>query len=181
MLGREGRAVRREDLKWSLSGRVLGTGAAMAVLAAVPPARLGVLFGGLVLAAVGLSASGLHPPTTPRTLLGAGLLSGFMGTTVSIGGPPIALLYQGESGPRVRATLSAFFLVGTVLSLAGLHVVGRFGPTELWLGLWLLPGIVLGFLCSRRLTAWVDRGPLRVIILGVSAAAGLAVVIRTLW
>jgi hypothetical protein len=39
----------------------------------------------------------------------------------------------------------------------------------------------LGFLGSRRITAWVDRGPLRRIILGVSAMAGLAVVVKAVW
>ena len=33
----------------------------------------------------------------------AGLLSGFMGTITSVGGPPMAMVYQNMPGPKVRA------------------------------------------------------------------------------
>lgn len=181
MLGREHHALRREDLKWSLGGRFAGTVAALAVLVVMPADRLGLLFGGLVLGAVALSASGLHPAATPVTLVGAGTLSGFMATVASIGGPPIAMVYQRESGPSIRATLSAFFLFGTVLSLSGLHLVGRFGWQEVRLGLLMLPGLALGFLLSRRTAGLFDRGLIRPAILVVSAIAGAAVVVKTLW
>ena len=62
--------------------------------------------------------------------MGAGALSGFMGTIVSIGGPPIALLYQNESGPSLRGTLSAFFVVGVALAIIGLCAVRTFRRTE---------------------------------------------------
>jgi uncharacterized membrane protein YfcA len=159
----------------------VGTLAAMGVLLAVTGEGMGLLFGGLVLAAVGLSASGLHPATTPRTLVAAGTLSGFMATVASIGGPPIALLYQRETGPSIRATLSAFFLVGTVLSLGGLHLIGRFGSHELVLGMLMLPGMVIGFAASRWTTHVFDRGLIRPAILTVSGIAGLAVVAKALW
>lgn len=181
MLRRERDALRRDDLKWSLGGRVFGTLAAMAVLVAVPAERLGVLFGVLVLGAVALSASGLHPATGPRTLVSAGLLSGFMATVASIGGPPMALLYQRESGASIRSTLSAYFLVGTVISLGGLYLVDRFGWLELRLGLLMLPGTWLGFAVSRWTTGLFDRGLIRPAILVVSAIAGAAVAVKTLW
>lgn len=138
MLMRERQGIQRADLGWSLGGRVAGTGMAMAVLVLVPAEQMTLIFGLLILLATGLTASGYHVRATPGTLTGAGLLSGFMATTVSIGGPPMALLYSRSAGPNLRATLSAFFVVGTVLSLIGLHFVGRFGFPELLLGLALL-------------------------------------------
>lgn len=177
---RERRGVRVADLKWALSGRVLGIAMAATALLVVPAPRLAILFGTLVLVAVGLSATGLHVPIRPGTLFSAGILSGFMGTTVSIGGPPMALLYQRQSGPQVRGTLSAYFVIGVSLSLIGLHLVGRFGMDEFLLALALLPGIGLGFLLSRHTAAALDVGSLRRPILIVSAVSAMIVLVRAL-
>jgi uncharacterized membrane protein YfcA len=92
----------------------------------------------------------------------------------------MALLYQREGGPSLRATLSAFFVVGTVLSLAGLHLVGRFGWHELLLGFGLFPGIAIGFVISIRVTRRVDGGALRPVILAVCAITGAVVLVEAI-
>lgn len=177
---RERHGVRMNDLKWSLSGRVAGIGAALWVLATVPPEHLTMLMGGLILVAVALAASGLHVAPAPTSLLGAGALSGFMSTTVSSGGPAIALLYQKETGGRVRGTLSAFFMAGTAMSLAGLYFIHRFGVRELVLTGALLPGTAVGYLLSRRIASALDRGYMRAAVLVLSAVAGAIVVVKDL-
>jgi len=168
------------DLAWALSGRSVGIAAAALLLATVSPRAMALWSGGLVLFAVGLSASGLHVQPAPRSLLAAGTLSGVLGTAVSIGGPPIALLYQRETGPRLRGTLAAFFLIGVAMSLVGLRAAGRFGLTELRLAGFLLPGVLVGFLVSRRLGHLLDRGFTRPAILVVSALSSLLVIGRAL-
>jgi len=177
---RERRGVRVDDLKWSLGGRVLGIVAALWVLATVPPEHLTVLMGALILVAVALSASGLHIAPAPTALVGAGALSGFMSTTVSSGGPAIALLYQKESGGRVRGTLSAFFTIGTAMSIAGLYLIHRFGAPELILTGALLPGTTAGYFLSRRIASALDRGYMRAAVLVLSAVAGAIVVVKDL-
>lgn len=178
---REWHGIRFGDLRWALGGRVLGVIVAVLALVLVPEERIAIAFGVLVLLAVGLSISGLHVRPTAKTLVGAGTLSGFMGTTVSIGGPPMALLYQHAPGTHLRGTLSAYFLVGVALSLTGLHVAGRFAMTELRLGLMLLPGILLGFGASRWTAGLLDRGYTRTGVLAVSAAAAVVVILKQLW
>jgi uncharacterized membrane protein YfcA len=177
---REWHAVQLADIKWALGGRLVGVGAAVSVLAIIPADGLSLLFGALVLVAVGVSVSGVRLRVSPRTLLGAGTLSGFMGTAVSIGGPPIALLYQHESGPRIRGTLSAYFVLGVSMSLIGLHFVGLFGLTEFMLALQLLPGVLVGFILSRRVAGVLDRGRTRTAVLVVSAVSGAGVLLRQL-
>jgi len=109
---RERHAIITNDLKWSLGGRVLGTLPALAVLTVVPADRLGLAFGALVLLGVGLTASGWHLPPSPRVLLGAGALSGFMATTVAIGGPPMERMVvaiwidAGVTASQAASTLS---------------------------------------------------------------------------
>jgi len=168
------------DLIWALSGRSVGIAAAALLLATVSPRAMALWSGGLVLFAVGLSASGLHVQPAPRSLLAAGTLSGVLGTAVSIGGPPIALLYQRETGSRLRGTLAAFFLIGVAMSLVGLRAAGRFGLTELRMAGYLLPGVLVGFLVSRRVGHLLDRGFTRPAILVVSALSSVLVIVRAL-
>ncbi len=175
---RERRAIDLPVLTWAVLGRLLGVTGAAVALTLLSDRTLGITFGVLVLAAVAMSASGLHIRVSPTSLLGAGTLSGFMATTASIGGPPIALLLQRESGPRIRGTLSAFFLIGVAMSLVGLAIVGRFGIGEVLLAVTLVPGILLGFLFSRHVARTLDRGYIRASVLMISAAAGLVVLLR---
>lgn len=177
---RERRAVAWRELGFALSGRVPGVIAALAFLTLMPASALGPVFGILVLVAVGLSVSGWQLRPAPRTLVGAGALSGFMGTSVSIGGPPMALLYQHETGPRVRATLSAFFTFGVAISLVGLTAIGRFGLGELARVGALLPGTAVGFLLSGRLHGLLDRGYLRTAILVLAAVMGFIAIARSI-
>jgi uncharacterized membrane protein YfcA len=174
---RERHAAEYGELKWSLSGRVLGIGAAMFALSVVPTDRVAVLSGSLILTAVGLSASGLHFAIAPGSLFGAGALSGLIGTAVSAGGPPMALLYQRESGARIRSSLSAYFFFGVVMSIVGLAIIGRFSWEEVVLAFSLLPGALLGFLISRRTARLLDKGYVRTAVLVVSGMSGLIVLV----
>ncbi len=178
---REWQSVRFRDLGWAIAGRMVGIACAVAALLLISPDRLTLFFGVLILLMVGLTASGLHLPPSPGALLGAGTLSGFGGTAVSIGGPPMALVFQKESGARLRGTLSAFFVVGISMSLVGLRVAGRLGRTELLLALCLLPGILLGYLISRHTARVLDRGYTRRAVLAVSGIAGLVVILKQVW
>ncbi len=180
MTRREWHAVRGRDLGWSLGGRVIGIVVALAVMDRISTNGMDLLFGAIVLGAVLMSAGGMSFRLTPGTLWHAGMVSGLMGTVTSIGGPPMALIYQNERGPEVRGTLSAYFLVGTILSVMGLAWAGRFGLPELRTGLMLCPGVILGYLASRRALGFMDRRGLRPAILAMAAASGLVVILRQL-
>ena len=175
---RERHAIDIYGLRWALAGRVVGTVVAGTVLALLPGDRMAVVFGGFVLVAVLMSVSGLRFQPGPRVLAGAGALSGIMGTIASIGGPPMALVYQDAEGARLRATMSSFFWVGTILSLSALRLVGRFGSEEVRLTLVLLPSMMLGLYASRWTAAVVDRGHTRTAVLTVAAVTGAMVIIR---
>jgi uncharacterized membrane protein YfcA len=165
----------------ALLGRLPGV-----VIAGMLAKRLGgadfnALFGGLVLLAVALSLSGLRLPRTTASLCGAGFVSGLMGTLTSIGGPPMALVYQHAEAPRLRASLNAYFSAGSCMSIAGLYWVGHFGAQQLRDGLLLLPGCGVGMLLSLRTRGWLAEGRTRQGVLAVASAAALAVVLKALW
>ena len=180
VLQRDWRGVDRSGLTALLSGRVLGTIPAAVLLATLPLDSTKILLAGVVLAGalMGLLHPGGRP--TPMVLFGAGAASGFMATAAGLGGPPVALVYQRESGLRLRGTLAAYFIVGSMLSLIALALAGRFGAQELRLSTFLVPGTALGYFMSRPAAAYLDAGRTRVAVLTVSALTALSVIVTVL-
>jgi uncharacterized membrane protein YfcA len=164
--------------KWVFVGRVPGTIAGAFAVAAIPQQGVAMALASVVLVAVLLSVAGWRVRRTPSTLAGAGALSGFMGTISSVGGPPVALLYQDERGSEVRGTLSSIFAVGALFSIVVLALAGEFGWHELRISLVLLPAVVVGFAVSRWTSAILDRGFVRPAILVLCAASAIAALVR---
>jgi uncharacterized membrane protein YfcA len=177
---REGRGAIDPAIDVAIAAQVIGAVGAGAVLASLPITSLSVAFAACVLAAVGLSASGVHLVRSRRSLAGAGLLSGFMGTVSGIGAPPIALLYQRSEAAGLRATLARYFLVGGVVALLVLTATGLFGIHELVTGCLLLPSTLVGFLASRWVVPRLGSRSLRPYVLLLSAGAAILVLGRDL-
>jgi uncharacterized protein len=179
---REFRSVDLRELGVAISGRFAGTAAAGAVIALLPLSLFSTVFALMILAAIALSVSKWHLLPTGRNLLAAGLASGFMGTITSVGAPPMAMVYQNMPGPKVRATMGAFLMLGAGFSLATLAVVGRFRAAEISSTAWLVPPMLLGFLSSRYLLRHVDRSRrgVKIAVLSVSGLAALLLLIKPL-
>lgn len=176
---RERSHVDVRGVTWALAGRVPGSVIGGLLLAMLSPKQTALAIGAMVWLAVLLSISGLRVrPNTP-TLVGAGMLSGFMGTTSSLGGPPVALVYQDVSGPRLRGTLTGYFLVGSIISLAVLAWAGRFGTYEMVAALVFLPGTMAGFAVSGRIAPLLDQAYTRPAVLLISAAGATMVLLRS--
>jgi uncharacterized membrane protein YfcA len=184
ILGSAWRERRSIDLKgagWVLAGRVPGTLLGAALLAAASTMMLSVLLGSLVLLAVGISLLHGRFARTRLLSLAVGFTSGIMGTLAALGGPPIAVLYQHEEGPRIRATLAAVFAAGALMSLTGIALVGRLGRDELLLGAVLVPPVLLGLLASNAVLRVLDPGRIRTFVLIFAAAGGALAIGQGLW
>jgi uncharacterized membrane protein YfcA len=175
---REREAIDFVGLGFAFAGRIVGTLLAALVWIALPSENFDFVFAGLVLLGVALSLSSLRINPNPATASAAGALSGFMGTLASIGGPPMALLYQRASGPRIRGTLSGHFVIGALVSLTTLAAVGRYGRAEIILSIWLVPAILAGFAVSPWVRESVDRAGARPFVLGLSVLAALGILYR---
>ena len=175
---RERTAIDFHGIQWAMVGRLVGTVLASAILLVVSADQLVLLIGVFILSAVGMSLSGFRFDPVRPVLVVAGMLSGLLGTIASVGGPPMALVYQHAAGARIRSTMSGFFLLGTILSLGALWYVGRFGAYEIQLTLVMLPSVLTGFVLSKWTAVYVDRGYVRPAVLSVAAGAGLLVIIR---
>jgi len=177
--GREFREIDLRGVGYVMLGRIPGTLVAVTLLAVFTQHVYDLVFAGIVLVAVALSASGWRFQPTPRAATLAGFTAGLMGTISSIGGPALALLYQHSTGPRMRSTLGAMFVLGALVSLTALTWIGRFGAEELRLTALMVPGALIGFLASSRGARWIDGGRLRPAVLGLSSISAVAVLLRT--
>ncbi|MFV0451237.1 MAG: sulfite exporter TauE/SafE family protein [Propioniciclava sp.] len=174
------RSLDLTGLGWALLGRLPGVALGAWLVVRVPLALTGVLVGLAVLAAVALQWSGRTIHQTPGTLVGAGFVSGTSGTVSGIGGPPLAMVYAGQAGPVVRATLAAYFIVGTATSLAALGVVGRLSWDQFGLAVVLVPALILGNLLALPLARLLDSGHTRRSILLLAGLAGALLVVTSL-
>lgn len=161
-------------------GRLPGVVVGSLVVARLEAADLAVWIGAMVVVAALMSVTPSEIPVTRRSAAIAGALGGLMGTTSSMGGPPIALLYQREPGPVLRSTLGLTFLIGSLLSLAGLALAGQIAAWHWLLGLALMPAVGVGLVASRALHVWIDGGWLRPAVVVFACFAGGAVVVRGL-
>ena len=110
MAAKHWRSISFSGLKFAILGRIPGTMAGGMLLVWISIEQLALWVGLSVVAAVALSLSNLKLRPNSGLMFSAGFLSGFMGTSTSIGGPPMALLLQHEESEFIRANMSAFFL-----------------------------------------------------------------------
>jgi uncharacterized membrane protein YfcA len=178
MILRERKAIDLRGLKWALVGRIPGTILAGYLLAIISEEAMILTFGILLLLGVAISVAGIRFPPRPRNLVFAGLLSAVMGTIATIGGPPMALVYQDANGEELRSTLSGYFIIGGLFSIVTLAAVGKFGAAELWLAAAIVPGTVFGYLVSSWLLPHLNHQLTRASVLVVAAVSALVVILR---
>lgn len=173
-------ALQIREVRFAIVGGVAGMLLAGVTLILISPKGFELVFGILILMGVLLSVAGLRPALNARNSVLAGAASTYMGTITAVGGPPIALIYQNQKGPLVRANMSAFFLVASFFSIAALLASGYLGQRELQLFAVTFPGVLIGFWLSGKLVNRMPFDGLRPIILGIAAVAGTAALVRGL-
>ena len=180
MAFRERGAIDTANLSIILLGLVPGCLLGGFILSVIPPERLGIAFGSVLLFAIAMTAMGLRLPFNRITAVSAAAMSGAMGASTGIGAPALALLYQDQAGPQIRSTLALLYTIASALIIMVLALFGRFGAEEAWNGLLLMPGFMMGYLAANRLRLPVDRDRSRIAVLVVSAVAALVLLLKSL-
>lgn len=180
MAWRERGAIDRYNLPVLFLGILGGSVVGAWILSRVPAGQLGIVFGTVILLAVALTASGLNIPLNRTSALVSGTISGAMGASSGIGAPMLAIFYQHQSGPTVRATLALLYTGASLMILVILALFGQFDATDLVHGIALMPGFLFGYwLANRwrhRLVGLGSRGP----VLVVSALAAVTLILKSL-
>lgn len=179
-LARERDQVDWRGLAWSLPARVPGTAVGVVCVATFTDQQLGFAVALMVLLAVLFTARSVVVPVTRTMLVAAGFVSGVAGTATSVGGPPLAVLYQHRPPEQIRCTLAVYFLAGAALSLAGLGAAGALDGRDALLALALVPSLVLGFAAARLLRPHLDPRHTRTGVLMVCGGSATVLLARSL-
>jgi uncharacterized membrane protein YfcA len=176
-------STRWRDVDWrslsaALGGRILMTPVGVWVVAVSSPQLIAALVGVLVIAVAVASVYAPEFEARPRNLFVAGLLTGVSGTSAAVGGPFVAMTLQHEPAAQIRATLAAFFTVGSLVSLTALGVAGELTHVQLVWGLIFVPFLVAGFLLSGPVTRRFDDERLRIAMLAFCMVAGVSILLR---
>ncbi|BBX34005.1 MULTISPECIES: sulfite exporter TauE/SafE family protein [Mycolicibacterium] len=177
---REREAIDLAGTGWALAGRVPGTVAGALLLVVLPERALAYVLAAVVLGGVALTSFGWMPTPHRRNLVLAGATSGVLGTATSIGGPPMALVWQNSSGAKLRGTMSGFFLVGSVLSIVLLAVTGAIDHRTVVVFGMLIPVVIAGYLLSRLVNRHLDRKRQRWAAIVISALGAVVLIVRQL-
>ena len=109
-----------------------------------------IIFGILLLITVFLSAKKWNVIANKKNITIAGACSGFMGTLIGIGGPPMAIVYQNSSARNVVATLNMFFGIGALFSVLLLIYIDLINFREVMRCLFLAPALIIGVMLGRQ-------------------------------
>jgi hypothetical protein len=177
---RERLAIDFRGAGWISAGRVVGTGGGLWVLVAFSASALGIFVGASILAAV--AATLVMPKFAPsrHAFLAAGLVTGVTETATGVGGPPLALVYQHEAVPTMRATIAVCFLVGELVSLIVLFASGRAGAAQVSGVGMLLPALIVGAVLSRYVHHRVNARFMRMFVLAFASVSALILLARSL-
>ena len=171
--------IEPREVGFAVVGRIPGTIGGALVVASLSDRVLAVLVAASVLLAVVASITGRLFQPTDRSLVVAGMASGFAATTTGVGGPPMALTYQNSDPATMRATISAFFSIGTLMSLGALWLAGEVGVRQLQLALLILPGVVLGIITARRVKHLLRSEVVRPAVLAICTTTAIALLVKT--
>lgn len=166
--------------KPTVFGRLLGTPPAAVLMGSISVVAFDLLFAFLVLLGVAMSLVHSSITATPTKVFYASIASGFMSTVSSIGGPPVALVFQNARGAELRANLAMLFTMGCIMSLTALTLVGRFHLVDLVYSLILILGVIIGILCAGPFKRLIDRQTARPWLLGLCSLSAFLVLGRAL-
>jgi uncharacterized membrane protein YfcA len=167
-------------LGWSVPARLPGTFVGVWVVAVLTDRELGIMIGVVVLVAIVITWRSVTVPVNRLTLTTAGFVSGVTGTATSIGGPPIAIVYQHRPARQIRTTMAVYFLVGAAFSLGALAISGDLTRDQVIASLELLPFLVAGTVVGAWLRRLVPAHVVRPAVLAVCAASALVLLVRSL-
>lgn len=180
-LVREHHEIDWKGLAWAAPARVPGTAVGVAFVAWFSARDIGIAVAVMVLVSVVLTGTTVRFPVNRGTLLTAGFISGVTGTTTSIGGPPMAILYQHRTAAQIRSTLAVYFVLGAAFSLVGLGLAGSLEMATFLLAMLLVPCLFIGFGLSRLLNRFVAAHHVRGGVLLVCGLSALVLLSKSLF
>ena len=111
-----------------------------------------------------------------------GLLSGFLGGSTSIAGPPVVLFLnnQGTSKQEFRANMIAFLLTIYCVTIPVYYLSSLLSFSIVVSSLYLLPAVFVGAYLGTKLSYRVDEALFRKIVLFIVSIAGITSILTSI-
>ena len=108
-----------------------------------------------------------------------GGLSGALGASISLSGPPIAIFMTAGGVPKnvFRSSTALYFLLLNTVTLFTFGAHGALDARFLRLLVWLLPPLVLGTACGVRLGSRVPEAKFRAVVIALIFVSGLSLLL----
>lgn len=156
------RAIHLRSAGWLTAATVLGTPLGLWLLAAVPGWIVQTILG-VIIASFSLYClfSRRQPALDNDRWSGLfGFGAGILGGAYGMNGPPLVVYgaLRGWSPQRFRATLQAYFLPASLMTMGGYWIAGLWTPPVTDYFLWALPGVALAIVLGRAVNRRLD-GP----------------------
>lgn len=156
---------------------LVGMPAGLALLFWGHPKVLKVMIGGLTALFALVMLTGWRPRLrgSRYATVVAGALSGFLSTSTSLNGPPVAFYLLARSLPKdqFRGNMVAFVFLATLSSLVMLAVGGAISAFTVELTVRLLPVLAVGFVGGFALVSRLSQKGFEGVVLGFLALVGL--------
>lgn len=181
VLATEWRHINWRAVGWALPARIPGTVLGVWLATSFSHRVLGVLIAVIVLVAIALSLRTVAVQQTPVSLFTAGFAAGTSGTAAAIGGPPMAIVMAHRPPTEVRATLSLFFVVGSVMSVALFAWQGALPQASVLLAAVYLPLVAVAFVIANMTHRRIPHAVFRRLVLALCAVSALVLLVKSLW
>ncbi|MCE5265857.1 MAG: sulfite exporter TauE/SafE family protein [Deltaproteobacteria bacterium] len=163
---------------------LLGVPIGVFIITVISPTLLKVLIGVITVFFAILLIFRLTPHFADerRASCMAGLASGILNASTSLGGPPAVLFMHNQSWQKreIHPSLSAFFLVNTGASLIGLAMSGMVTPDILLTAASFAPGLVVGVYLGMLAFRHVNDSFFRILSIVVVVGTGILAVLSGL-
>jgi uncharacterized protein len=163
---------------------LLGVPIGVFIIAMISATILKILIGAITVFFAILLVFRLTPHfTNERRASGiAGLISGILNASTSLGGPPVVLFMHNQSWQKeeIHPSLSAFFLINTGASLIGLSISGMVTPDILLTAASFAPGLVIGVYLGMLAFKHVNESYFRILSVVVVVGTGILAVLSGL-
>lgn len=174
----ERKNIEPQEIVAGVTGRVIGSAMAFAILLALPDVNaFMIMFGSIMLAAICFTAFGMKIVFSIRNLFGLSIVSGVMGSITAVGAPPMALIYHERQPEIIRPTLNLFFFSGCILGLISLSASGWFRPGDMVVTIAFIPALFAGVFIAKFARNFSSKF-LSNFLLTLSAIASLVLIIR---
>jgi len=165
-----------------LAGSLVGIPAGVVLLDRIDPEALKILVGAVVIAAsllVYFVPQVRWPEARGATPLTVGMITGVLRASTSMGGPPAVFYLLGTERrmEAFRATLLAFSLPMSLLTILGLAVAGQVTGEVVRASAIALPAVAVGLILGRWMRPWIAEEVFRTVVLAVLIATSVAVII----